>query len=157
MCDSKSIWITVTNRSSRALRLDLSVQPYQETINGGLDTDVQHKLMWLGSLTNALPELAPHQSYAHELALCFISAGRFNFQVFCRPSAAPPQTMADVLFDDEKALHKQLGLSATATPAAAVEPQAAAAAAAAASAPDRDVVFLCHKPLVVEAMSDATF
>jgi len=77
----KSIWINVLNRSEKSVVLELIIQPYQETVNGGLDRNLSEKLLYLGSLRNFAPKLAVGESYQHELKVCFISAGRFSFNI----------------------------------------------------------------------------
>jgi hypothetical protein len=51
-----SIRIGVHNRTAQPMhRLQLSVTPFQHTVGGGVDTNLHHKLLWIGSLDNVLP------------------------------------------------------------------------------------------------------
>jgi hypothetical protein len=56
-----SIRIGVHNRTTQPLRrLHLCITPFQHTVGGGVDTNLHHKLLWMGSLDNILPTVCVH-------------------------------------------------------------------------------------------------
>jgi hypothetical protein len=55
-------------------------------------------LTWF-ALVNGV-QLAPGDTYTHELNVCFMSVGRFNFQVTCGPHKPRRQSQSVAAADD---------------------------------------------------------
>lgn len=58
----QSILIAVTNRCVYPLSLSLIIRPYQETVHGGVETNLvvlSSRLMWVGPLVRSLPMVCP--------------------------------------------------------------------------------------------------
>jgi Transport protein Trs120 or TRAPPC9, TRAPP II complex subunit len=68
------IFISITNRSAvDAVNLDLMIRPYQETINGGFDTNLQHKFLWIGALAVSTTVSAEFGLFVYSsIAVCFV-------------------------------------------------------------------------------------
>lgn len=89
-----SIFITVTNRSRQDLCLDMAVKPYQDSINGGIETNLQQKMMWLGSLSTSLPPvriilssplsltLSLYQTDTHSCRCCICNPFSLHLLIF---------------------------------------------------------------------------
>eukprot|EP00808_Paulinella_micropora_P028580 g21803.t1 len=72
----------VTNLTDRPVKAELAILPYQDGQDGtSMETDLSHRLMWVGSLSVPLPSLQPGDSAEHRLPVCFLSVGRFKFRV----------------------------------------------------------------------------
>ncbi|KAG1116027.1 hypothetical protein G6F42_013796 [Rhizopus arrhizus] len=71
--------VTVANRQVRPVKLILRVQPVQSYNDGAKEYDLTEKLLMQGVSQLVLPEIPPNGEITHEIPLCFLSRGKFEF------------------------------------------------------------------------------
>ncbi|KAL7320454.1 hypothetical protein PS15m_000343 [Mucor circinelloides] len=71
--------VTIANRQVRPVKLILRVQPVQSYNDGAKEYDLTEKLLMQGVSQLVLPEIPPNGEITHEIPLCFLSRGKFEF------------------------------------------------------------------------------
>ncbi|CAO3600653.1 unnamed protein product [Absidia cylindrospora] len=71
--------VSIRNRQARPVKLILRVQPVQSYNNGAKEYDLSGKLLVQGLQQIVLPEIPAGDMTTHDIPLCFLSKGRFEF------------------------------------------------------------------------------
>ena len=90
--------VRMVNQTANDLgALELTVRPFQESVNGQLDTQLQHKMLLVGTLTKRFDHAAPGALLEHSILVCFTSVGRFNFQIVAKQQHQRTQQASSVV------------------------------------------------------------
>ncbi|KAI8647021.1 TRAPP II complex [Parasitella parasitica] len=71
--------VKIANRQVRPVKLILRIQPVQSYNDGAKEYDLTEKLLMQGVSQLVLPEIPPNGEITHEIPLCFLSRGKFEF------------------------------------------------------------------------------